>query len=85
MLDWTVSPQCGQYRWREESFVAVDVKTDVISEFIFASGSWGGTDSKMLSQSVRDAKHGVVGFSGKLTYLWTLLFPDIYAVRGKYP
>lgn len=61
-----------------------DEKTDFITDFVFSGGSWGSSESKIVSRAVRDAKHVPVGFSAKLVFLWQTAFPDIYALREKY-
>ena len=57
---------------------------DVITEFIFASGSWGQEETKVLSGAIRDAKHSVLGFSSRLMYLWKIAFPSVVNLRNKY-
>lgn len=59
-------------------------KLDVMTDFVFSSGSWGQMESKILSQTVRDAKHSPLGFSGRLVYLWRTAFPPVSLQRGKY-
>ena len=61
-----------------------DDKTDFISEFIFASGSWGAVNSRVISRTVRDGKGTVLKKSGKLTYLWELAFPGVLTLQKKY-
>ena len=61
-----------------------DPKTDFLTEFIFASGSFGQIENRVLSRAVRDANHSVLGFSGKLLYLWQTAFPGIKILREKY-
>lgn len=63
----------------------MDDKIDFISEFIFASGSWGAINSRVLSRTVRDGKGPVLKHSGKLTYLFKLAFPGVLTLRKKYP
>ncbi len=63
---------------------ASDTKTDFITEFIFASGSWGQMESRVLSRAVRDTSHSMLGFSGKLLYLWQTAFPGVSVLREKY-
>lgn len=58
---------------------------DVMTEFIFSSGSWGGDNARVLSRAVRDAKHSALGFSGKLVYLWAIAFPPADILKWKYP
>lgn len=61
-----------------------DSRTDFLTEFIFASGSFGQIENRVLSRAVRDANHSVLGFSGKLLYLWQTAFPGIKILREKY-
>ena len=68
--------------WFEEE--ESDPKTDFLTESIFASGSYGKIESRVLSRAVRDANHSVLGFSGKLLYLWQTAFPGIKILREKY-
>ncbi len=68
--------------WFEEQ--ESDAKTDFITEFIFASGSWGSMESRVLSVSVRDAKHSLSGGSARCAYLWKMLFPSTVVLRNKY-
>lgn len=59
-------------------------KLDYITDFIFSSGSWGQMESKTLSRAVRDTKHSLLGFSGRLLYLWQIAFPPAHVLRDKY-
>lgn len=59
-------------------------KMDYMTDFIFASGSWGAIESRVLSRAVRDSTHSVLGFSGKLLYLWQTAFPSVEILRDKY-
>ena len=59
-------------------------KTEHMTDFIFASGSWGQMESKALSRAVRDSKHSPMGFSGRLLYLWQTAFPPVSLLRSKY-
>jgi len=68
--------------WFEEE--ASGTKTDFLTEFIFASGSWGQMENRVLSRAVRDASHSILGFNGKLLYLWQTAFPGVKVLRGKY-
>lgn len=61
-----------------------DDKTELISEYIFASGSWGTMESRVLSRVVRDSKHALLGFNGKLLYLWQTAFPSAQHLKGEY-
>ena len=41
-------------------------------------------ENRVLSRAVRDANHSVLGFNGKLLYLWQTAFPGVNVLRGKY-
>lgn len=56
----------------------------LLTDYIFASGSWGQMESKALARAVRDGKHSPLGFSGRLLYLWQTAFPPVQTLRGKY-
>ena len=59
-------------------------KQTFLTEYIFASGSWGKMDQRLLSVTVRDMKKPVVGVNGRVAYLWRMLFPGVLALRQKY-
>lgn len=59
-------------------------KTEYLTEYIFASGSWGKMESKTLSRAVRDSRHSLLGFSGRLLYLWQTAFPPLGLLKEKY-
>lgn len=61
-----------------------DGVVDFISEFIFSSGSWGDMGSHAVSVAVRDSKHSIPGVSGKLRYMWKVLFPGVDMLKDKY-
>lgn len=69
--------------WFEDG--QMDEKTEFISEFIFASGSWGDRESVMISQGIIDSKHSKVGMKGKNAYFWRMAFPGAKVLQGKYP
>lgn len=68
--------------WFEDA--AGNAVTEYLAEFIFASGSWGKMESRLLSRTLRDSGRSVLGFSGRLTYLWSTLFPSVFVLREKY-
>lgn len=68
--------------WFEDG--AGDETLDIITEFIFCSGSWGREKLRTLSQALKDTKHAFLGFSGQLVYLWKTAFPGVEALRYKY-
>lgn len=59
-------------------------KTEFMSEFIFASGSWGSMEARVVSSVLRSAEYSAAGFSGKLTYLLQTAFPPLVMLRSKY-
>ena len=63
---------------------AGDEKTDFITDFIFASGSWGSADSKTASIGVRDQAHHDGSLRAKWIYLMRHAFPGVQALREKY-
>ena len=62
-----------------------DERTEFLSEFIFASGSWGNMEQRVISDSIRSMQRSGSGAGGKLRYLWRLAFPSREALQGKYP
>lgn len=68
--------------WFEDSLP--DEKTEVMTQFIFASGSFGQMESRTLSLTVRDAGHSPLGFNGRLMYLWQTAFPGVDILKDKY-
>lgn len=61
-----------------------DEKTDFITDFVFSGGSWGSSESKIVSRVVRDSRHIPIKFSARLIYWWNLAFPEEYVLREKY-
>ena len=62
-----------------------DDRTEYLTEFLFASGSWGNMEQRVLAQSVRNMQRSGTGTVGKLRYFWHLVFPGREALQGKYP
>lgn len=62
-----------------------DDRTGFIAEFIFASGSWGNMEQRVVSESVRIMHRSGAGAGGKLRYFWRLAFPGRESLQGKYP
>ncbi len=61
-----------------------DEKTQIMTEFIFSSGSFGQMESRVVSGAIRDAAHSPLGFSGRLLYLCRTAFPGVSVLREKY-
>ena len=55
---------------------------EIMTEFIFSSGSWGQEDIRVLSQTIRNMQHIELG--GRLAYLWKIAFPSVVILRDKY-
>ena len=62
----------------------VDAKLELMTEYIFASGSWGQLESRVLSVTIRESKRSILGFSGRLVYIRRKLFPGVAVLRRKY-
>ena len=63
----------------------MDECTAVLSVCIFSSGSWGRSEEHIRSQMIKESKHSVFGFSGRLVYLKRLLFPNFESMCQLYP
>lgn len=68
--------------WFERA--APDDRTEFISEFVFASGSWGNMEQHVVSESVRNMHRSGAGVGGKLRYLWRLAFPNQESLQKRY-
>ena len=68
--------------WFEDS--AGSEKLEYISEYVFSSGSWGVSSSRVLSRAVRDSNHALPGVSGRMLYIWRNLFPGVDMLKEKY-
>lgn len=68
--------------WFEEG--AGDEILDLITEYIFSSGSWGEDEMWVLSQAVRNTRRSASGFGGRLRYLWRTVFPEVAVFRRNY-
>lgn len=62
-----------------------DEKMDFITDFIFASGSWGTRESKTASIGVRDQAHHKGSLRAKAEYVARHVFPGVSMLRDKYP
>ena len=61
-----------------------DEKTELISQLIFSSGSFGAEEMRLLSRTIRDADKGDKKRNGRLVYFCKTAFPDVTTLRGKY-
>lgn len=68
--------------WFEDA--TPDEKTVFITDYIFSCGSWGNLENHVLYQQLRNNKT-MSGASNKLIYFWRSLFPDVRALKEKYP
>lgn len=64
---------------------AADEMSDAITEYIFASGSWGTTSSRAISHALRYRADATHTNSARSDYFWVRLFPGVDALKGKYP
>jgi len=63
-----------------------DEKSDFITDVIFANGSWGTAENRVLGISVRTAKYRAIGTTkSKTVYVLRRMFPTVDEVKGQYP
>ena len=55
-----------------------------MTEYIFASGSWGQMEKRLNASVLRESKHSKFAQSGKLVYLMRLVFPRASAISHEY-
>ena len=58
--------------------------SDFLTDAVFASGSFGELDSRVISRAVRDKKHSPLGVNSRLLYLWQTAFPSVLILKDKY-
>lgn len=68
--------------WFENA--GTDDKIEYMTEFIFASGSWGQMEAHVLSRGLRDMKNSRGASGGRLSYIRRTLFPSAEVLREKY-
>jgi hypothetical protein len=59
-----------------------NAKLEHITEYVFASGSWGGVAERTLGEAIRSSVRWNMGI--KLAYLRRALFPSVITLKGKY-
>lgn len=59
-----------------------DDKLEFMTEYIFAAGSWGNMEERMIAETLRDTKRWHTG--GKAAYIRRKLFPGVTVLKGKY-
>ena len=64
---------------------ASDEKTDMMTDFVFDSGSWGKWESHVLSAEVKNRKAAGSVRGGRIRSLWQLLFPAARDMAIRYP
>lgn len=60
-----------------------DERTEVLTQCIFHSGSWGQVHASLASASIRNANKRF-GKNTKLRYLWSYLFPDLENMQRRH-
>ena len=60
-----------------------DEKMDFITDFLFASGSWGKMETHVASSGVRDIS-GKKGVGARWKYLFRMAFASVDSLKGKY-
>ena len=61
-----------------------DGKLDAITDYIFASGSWGEALSRTVSVAVRDSRRDEDVATGKIQYALRVMFPSADTLKDKY-
>ena len=64
---------------------AGDDRLELMTEYIFSSGSFGTSDSRMLSQMLCKVENSALGAGGRFLLLWNSVFPPMSALRQEYP
>ena len=64
---------------------ATDEKMDAMTEYIFASGSWGSVASRTISNAVRREAEENGRINAKWDYFKTYAFPGVQVLKFKYP
>lgn len=64
---------------------APDARTDFMSEVIFANGSWGHAENRMLTRGVQDMGKSGSAAASRLKYLWRCAFPQRRDMLRQYP
>lgn len=64
---------------------ATDEKMDVMTEYIFASGSWGSVSSRAISHALRYRSDATHKDTARSDYFWTRAFPSAETLKPKYP
>lgn len=62
-----------------------DEKMDFITDYLFASGSWGDMKTNRISIGVRDAQRTGSAAEGRARYIWRLFFPVRTSMEILYP
>lgn len=57
---------------------------EIMTEYIFASGSWGPMDKRLTASVLRESKQSKFAQNGKLVYLMRLVFPRASAISHEY-
>lgn len=61
-----------------------DALSEYLTEFFFASGSWGNVEQREAAQAARNMQRAGGAISGKLRYLVRVLFPNLGAMQEEY-
>ena len=60
-------------------------KMDLLTRFVFHSGSWGTIESGVLSSAVRNVHTEQNERKSKWIYIWSRVFPKVDTLRLRYP
>lgn len=62
---------------------AQDDMTEILTTYLFASGSWGDSESGVISGVIRNSR-GKATKQAKLQYLWQYAFPDLKTMQRRH-
>ena len=61
-----------------------DEMSDLLTELVFDSGSFGTLADKIRSRVIRERKHTPAGLSSRMVYVWHTFFQSVDVLKGKY-
>ncbi len=68
--------------WFEDG--GLDARSELATDYVFASGSWGAVETRTLSQNLRGSRGNRDTGKSRLRYLRRAAFPDCMTLREKY-
>ena len=62
-----------------------DALLDTVTDYIFASGSWGKSEDFAVSKTVRDMERSGARSGSRVTFIRNSLFPPVEELKYRYP